>query len=1278
MKPVRTWWRRLRTLMWTALTLVTVLAAIIVGIGELLMPYSQRYQPQLEDWLSREFRQPVVVDSFTGEWKAFGPRISFEGVTLMGDGQGEGNIAIQHAALDIKPLNLLLPGRPLYSFRIIGADLSLVRTTDGRFELSGLGVSGRGGGDRGQGLSSLARVGELRLEESNLGFEDRVQGIELQLTGIRGRLQVDGQNLATELEADISDRSLSRVLGDLKATLLVTLGDDQRLADARWHVKTGELMIEEVARRLPGHALIPRSGWLNAEMWGSWQRGSPQLMEGVIDVRDSTLSNEPRLLHLDHLNARFNWRFDTRKTWRIDLSDLSIDQGGQRWQSKRVAIERNIPGNIGLWVSADFLEAEFPMQLTNRITSGYNRNWPRSMPRQARGQIREFDLVMDRRWKLYQLSGRLEGVDAWEWGEGRYPDIAGLHGTMALEGGEGEIQFNGDGVRIDWPRNFAREAVVDIPRCTMEINWADGDWALDAHHCRLLHEHFEASGRARFAKSEGKPYMDINAGFERVNIAQIDDFWPRSVISENVRKWLRTGIVEGTAVAGRYSMRGDLDDWPFRDGQGLLVATAEIQDAVLDYAPGWPVARGIDLSASFRNTGLEASGSARALAEATLDQARIRIPDLKNAVLELEYETASSLPALTGFLQQSPVLRDGNLDLEPFGFEGPALTRGRMTVPLGQAAGELKLIGELDLSGSRFTEKRSGIEIVGLSGRIDYGHEGLEGESIAGRFDDFPVTLALAADWDAERVFTAQMTGELPVHELLPESLVESEPMLGHIHGASRWALSVSVEGPDPESRESWLEMSSELAGVRIDLPMPLNKAPEETWPVTVRYPLQSPDRLMTVSIEDRLGLSFELGSELGDARRASIRLGSGFAELPAQGSLVLDGSAPALDADAWMDVIIERFGQDRPPGALNFEQAQFDSGVLHLLNREFEAVAITLNLNDGVLNGQLAGPSIDGEFNYRRSADGSHTLGAQFDRLYLPAPVGERAAIDAEPGRLPELHFYARDLRYRDVALGEARVEAYPLRNGLHIESIEADSPQFHFQARGDWISVDDGDRSDFDILITSESLGALMEMMNISSVLEGGQTVLRYDAWWPGAPPSFALAKLNGEMSISVADGRILNADPGAGRMVGLLSISALPRRLALDFRDVFASGFNFDLASGTITLENGIAHTDDLTLESTAATMAITGDSDLVNQQFNYEMAVRPGVSQTLPAIGAVIGGPGGAAAGLALQGLLKNSLGDATEAVYSITGPWSDPKVEPVAVPTANGKPEPADD
>jgi uncharacterized protein YhdP len=96
----------------------------------------------------------------------------------------------------------------------------------------------------------------------------------------------------------------------------------------------------------------------------------------------------------------------------------------------------------------------------------------------------------------------------------------------------------------------------------------------------------------------------------------------------------------------------------------------------------------------------------------------------------------------------------------------------------------------------------------------------------------------------------------------------------------------------------------------------------------------------------------------------------------------------------------------------------------------------------------------------------------------------------------------------------------------------------------------------------------------------------------------------------------------------------------------------------------LENGNSHTNDLILKSTAAEIAITGSTDLGAKIFNYDVTVRPGVSKALPVIGAIAGGPVGAAAGLALLALLRDSLGEAAEARYTIRGPWSDPVIEPV--------------
>ncbi|MFT5139981.1 MAG: hypothetical protein ACI9CB_001639 [Rhodothermales bacterium] len=1279
MAKARTLFRRLRTLLWTALTLVVLLAAILVGIGKVLMPYSVRYQPQLEEWLSSEFQQTVVIDSFTGEWKAFGPRISLQGVTFQGDGQGEGEIAIQHAALDIKPLNALLPNRPFYSFRIIGADLALLRTADGRYEVSGLGVSGRGSGESGNsGLRKITTVGELRLEDSSLSFDDEERNIHVQLTGMKGRLQLNGSELSTELEANISDEYQTRVLGDLKATVLITLGEDQHLERASWHVKTGELMISELARQLPEHTLVPRSGWLNAEIWGGWSKDSDQLMEGVIDLRESTLSESPRLMQLDHLNTRFRWNFRDRKIWRIDLSDLTIEKDGKEWESASLSIERNIPGNLGLWLSTDFIDIEFPMQLTQRIMSSYNTVLPRLMPKRMRGQIHGLDLVLDSKWKLFKLSGELDSVDAWEWD--RYPDVAGISGSLDLQGGEGEIEFGGTGIRLDWPINFRKQAVVDIPRCNMEIVWGKpGDWRIDARNCVVENEFFAFGGRSRFAGNEGKPEMDINVSFERANLAKLDDFWPKSIMSETVIDWLRRGIISGDSSAGRFSLRGDMDDWPFQGQEGVLLASADISGAELDYLEDWPNARDIDLSLEFRNTAMHASGSMGSMAGVPVQSVMANINDFKLPVLELDYSASAPMPDMLGFIESTPLLTDVDLDLDQFKFEDVAQTEGRLIAPLRSELGELSIDGRLSLSHNGFKEMKSGIELLDLTGDISYDLEGMRGPSLSALYLGVPTNLSLIADWDGDEVFRTDLSGDFPLEKLLPESIIESEPLLKRINGSSHWDIRLSVNAPQGASeRETWLEMSSELTGAVMNFPAPLDKSAEQNWPVKVRYPVRTLSQapLMSIVLEEKASMQFKLGENFTDIRSAHFHFGDSSAEMPADGFFSIGGNAAEFNLDQWMDLVIERFAQDTGDDGLEFDKATLNTADMRFLNRSFVDVELSMRYEDDVMLGEIESAGIAGKVNYRRSDDGSHSLSAEFDHLFMPEPIDEGMTMDTDPSTLPEMHLYAKEFSYMGLELGETRVEAFPIQNGLRIDSVEAVSPQVNFQARGDWTRDDSGNRSDFHILMTSEALGALMSLMEVSTVLEGGQTILTYDAWWPGPPAAFALAQLNGEMSINVRDGSILDVDAGAGRMVGLLSVAALPRRLALDFRDVFGSGFNFDQAAGTITLENGKAYTEDLALESTAATLTINGSSDLVAQSFDYVMTVRPGVSQTLPALGAVIGGPAGAGVGLALQGLLRKSLGDATEAVYTIQGPWSSPTVEPVkpaspVTPTNNG-------
>ncbi len=1264
MNKLGRFFRRLRTLLWTALTLLTVLAAVVVGIGKLLMPYSVHYQPELEAWLSKAFNQPVRVESFSGEWKVFGPRISLRGLTLMPVGL-QSEIAIQRAALDIKPLNALIPGRPLYSFRIIGADLSLVRQSDGRYVLSGLGVSDSGSGnEKSPGLRDVALNGEVRLQDISLSFDDPERGIHLVLVNVNGRLAADGRNISAEIQASVTDRDRRQLVGDLDTTVQLRLDSQQRLARAQWHIQTSELLLAELVRQLPRHPLVPIAGRLNAEVWGEWQAGKPQEMQGLLDLRDAELSSQTGPMNIDHLNGRFNFQFTARKNWRFDMSGLVVEYAGEEWQSARFSVARNIPQDLGLWVSADFLELEFPLQLTRRIIANYNTPWPDAIPKRAQGGVTDFDLVLDAKWRVKMANGQLENGRFWGWDKG--PDIEGIDATINLDNGEGNVSFSGPSVKLDWLTTFRRPVIAALSDCRLEIRWQDKtDWGIDLNYCRFENPDISAFGRVRLAWGDGKPNVDINVAMERGDISRFGDYWPENVMSEKTLHWLRTSLQSGEVVQGRYSMVGDLDDFPFKNHAGRLQAIAPLRDVNLKYADKWPNARQVEGIAVFENSGMMVEGVIGDTAGAVVDRVTASIEDFKAPILDVTYRSSADLAGLIRFIRNTPLLDGVQLDPDQFVFRGNAEIDGHLHTVLGGSAEPLQVSGSLLLKGNRFTELVSGVEIEGITGRLDYDREGLKAIALPGRYKGSPVKLDIVSKWAAGEVFRAHLYGDLPIENVIPEILLNREPLFRQATGTSHWDVSVSVAAVEGNrDREVWLEIYSELVGVRIDLPEPLAKPAAVSWPLLVRHPIRAARHILSADFPGRAQLRMELSKDDSQPLRAVVELGGKAGELPGPGLFSIGGSSPKFDLDGWIDLVVERFSKADEAGGLSLQTAVVDAGQISVFDRQFENVGLRMNYEAGVITGIFDGQDINGSVRYYKNEAGSHSMSGEFARLVLPDPLAGGMKMDTDPAALPEMHFYCREFSFHGLELGETRVEAYPVSGGFRIESLEARSPSFDFYASGDWRKDEQGERSDFNIRISSESLGSVLEAMDISSAIRGGQTLVQFDAWWEGPPAEFALERLNGKMNVSVIQGNILTADSGAGRILGLFSLSELPRRLAMDFRDVFDEGFSFDEAKGTMTFANGTSSTDDLTLSSTVAQIAITGNTDLVAKTFDYEFAVRPGVSSTLPVIGAITGGPIGAAAGLALQAILRDALGEAAEARYSIRGPWENPVIEPL--------------
>ena len=201
-------------------------------------------------------------------------------------------------------------------------------------------------------------------------------------------------------------------------------------------------------------------------------------------------------------------------------------------------------------------------------------------------------------------------------------------------------------------------------------------------------------------------------------------------------------------------------------------------------------------------------------------------------------------------------------------------------------------------------------------------------------------------------------------------------------------------------------------------------------------------------------------------------------------------------------------------------------------------------------------------------------------------------------------------------------------------------------------------------DAQLKSQNTKALMEEFGFQGILSSKNLTIDLDLFWPYIPSSDGVFDANGTVKVNIEDGQITAIDPIAGKVLGLLSIAELPKRLVLDFSDIFKKGLSFNRLSGEFQFKQGRAYTCNLAMEGTSIDIVLVGVTDMVGETYDQLAIVRPLLSDALPMGGAVFGGPGVAAAVYLFTKLLRKPLKNIGVSYYSIGGTWDNPTIEKI--------------
>ncbi len=898
----------------------------------------------------------------------------------------------------------------------------------------------------------------------------------------------------------------------------------------------------------------------------------------------------------------------------------------------------------------------------------------------------------------YQIRGKLA-----EFGSNTseaIPGISGFTGTVEGDDKGGRFTVASKNLVLDVPRvmpaplqflQFESGGEWKVTPDTVEVSingarFANNDLAgeLDGRYWR-----YRASG-SKAAEEKGPGSLDVKLRVTGLKATTMPGYLPVGAVK--TRDYLQWALRDGEIVSTNVEWKGPIYDFPYREQTtGSFRIDAKVKAVDYRYLEGWPVANDVDGEILFENTRFEAKLDTGKFFNAVLNKTTIAVDDFGGSPPMLTIQGSSDARAeeMSRYLKESPLINSVGAFTRFVALDGPGKLELGLKIPLGEYDRnrfQTRINGKYSLARGH-AKLAFGPELFGLGGSIAFSEANVRSSNLVATAYGNPMTINIAGTGDSgvavdftARADVAQLSDVLPFR--MPQQ----------VKGIADFTGRVFAKGGSTE-----VTIESALSGITSTLPAPLAIRAEESRRLKVQF---SNTGLPTEKIRVTLAGNSQGAAQSSDSPESRIdarfqrsfdaagqpkgffggvaSVGDALGEVTIPEGMWLAGTLPRFDFDAWRAAVDTFYPV--LPGATADAGAKAESpiagfdfklGGMLAYGRPFKAM--TLKGRHGSEGWRMTMDSAEasGDFTWRPAAFNDRGLvRARLQRFVLaeesPAIGGTPAADGTAEADLPALDIVAEKFTLKDRELGKLELRATPQGANWKIDQLNISNGHLKLETDGLWQRFGDPQKPDgrsrttMNVRFETANLNATFDQFGYGDYLKGGRGKLEGQLSWPGHSYQYNASSLSGHFKVAANNGRFSKIEPGAGKLLGLISLQALPRRITLDFRDIFSEGFAFDKIEGDIKINNGIMFTDNFEIKGPAADIKMVGDISLPAEKQNLTMTVVPSLGEGVAIGAAVLLTPAVGAGVLLAQKMLQG----ANTYDYSVTGSWDNPVVEKI--------------
>ena len=927
--------------------------------------------------------------------------------------------------------------------------------------------------------------------------------------------------------------------------------------------------------------------------------------------------------------------------------------------------------------------------------------------------------VANGRFDNFYFEGGKPGSSSENW-----PGIenANISFDMNAEGGNVKASIEKGALQIN--------RILEDPRIPMEkmqlaIKWQQQknqllipEWQLSLKNADLKGD-FKGSWKpSPFPDSFG--VLDLQGSIQQGDASRVHRYLPLS-ISQSARHYVRDSVLKGSLQNVGVKIKGDLKQLPFANPkEGEFRVAGKVKEAQYAYVPPanpnmtnrnastegvWPVMSSVNGDIVLDRLNFKVNGASGKWGSIPFTQIKAEIPILSGPLtVNVQGESKANASAVLNELRLSPVNNMLGGALAQASSTGLLTSRLKLSLPLSDLE-KTSLQGSIALSGNDI-RMQSGLPIIEKAqGTIQFTEAGFSLAGIGAQFLGGPIKFEGGARKLAPRSTEAnpfiRIQGQVSASGLRQAKEIPALSLLAeHASGASSYTASLGFKGGQSE-----LSVQSDLEGLALNLPAPLNKRAEEQLSFKFENVVQSVGS-SNASKAQRDQIQFTWGrflsaSYLRDLSGTVPRVMKGSWQLgeklntpnssASESGVTASINLPLFSVDDWMQVVspprsspswsstqndpVSAVVQSYLPTRLTLKASE-----VKVQGRQLHNVYVSGSREGYLWRSNLDAKEFSGYLEYRQSTNqNAGRIYARLARLTLP-PSADQAVeslLEDSPLSIPALDIVVEDLELRGKKMGRVEIEAVNTDAAVprvlatrewRLNKLNISVPEASFKASGRWVTSKEGAQqanTEMNFRLDILDAGNLLNRLGTKDALRGGAGKLEGQVNWQGSPMTLHYPSLGGSFNVSMGRGQFLQAEPGVAKLLGVLSLQALPRRLLLDFRDVFSAGFTFDTIRGDVLIQQGIASTRNLQMKGVNAVVQMDGSSDIEKETQNLRVLILPEVDAgTASLLAGIALNPAIGLSTFLAQLILKQPLRRVNTQEFLIDGSWGDPKVTKV--------------